>query len=83
MEDYERILRFRGYKADFSLNVEKILREDRRPGVSRSRRKEERMKQEKNGKRAMTAGLRRTMVIFVLGYAVHRRVLFPGAVDAV
>ena len=24
VEDYERILRFRGYKADFSLNVEKI-----------------------------------------------------------
>ena len=24
VEDYERILRFRGYKADFSLNVEKL-----------------------------------------------------------
>lgn len=65
VEDYERILRFRGYKGRLLPERGEDLRKDRRPGVSRSRRKEERMKQE-NGKRAMTAGLRRTMVIFVL-----------------
>ena len=47
------------------LELVKELHPDRETDETLRAQKEERMKQE-NGKRAMTAGLRRTMVIFVL-----------------
>lgn len=82
VEDYERILRFRGYKGRLLPERGEDLRKDRRPGRQpeppEGRTDETRKRQKSHDRRtaADDGDLR-------AGYAVHRRVLFPGAVDAV